>query len=90
MSAIPLYLQRKCEQRWAARFVSPAASAAPKRADLRGAVSNLPRPGKTKEKPAESRRGAWSSSTAWTSQVVSGQKNDPSTGARAEAIIHRM
>jgi hypothetical protein len=53
MSAIPLHLQRKFEQRWAARFVSPIASAAPKSTGLKGAVTNLPRPAKAKEKPGE-------------------------------------
>jgi hypothetical protein len=50
MSAIPVHLQRKLEQRWAARFGSPAASAAPKGTDLKGTVNNLPRPAKAKEK----------------------------------------
>jgi hypothetical protein len=54
MSAIPLHLQRKFERRWAARFVSPVASVAPKSADSKGTVSNLPPPpAKAKEKPAE-------------------------------------
>jgi hypothetical protein len=54
MSAIlPLHLQRKFEQRWAARFASPAASAARKSTDLKGTVNNLPRPAKAKEKPVE-------------------------------------
>jgi hypothetical protein len=53
MSAIPLHLQRKFEQRWAARFAPPVAPAAPKSADLKGTVNNLPRPAKAKEKPAE-------------------------------------
>jgi hypothetical protein len=53
MSAIPLHLQRKFEQRWAARFVSPVASAAPKNTALKGTVNNLPRPTKAKEKSAE-------------------------------------
>jgi hypothetical protein len=39
MSAIPLHLQRKLEQRWAAKFASPVASAAPKNTDLKGAVT---------------------------------------------------
>jgi hypothetical protein len=30
MSAIPLHLQRRFEQRWASRFTLPAASNAPK------------------------------------------------------------
>jgi hypothetical protein len=53
MSAIPLHLQRKFEQRWAARFASPVVSAAPKSTDLKGTVNNLPRPAKAKGKPAE-------------------------------------
>jgi hypothetical protein len=55
MSVIPLHLQRKFEQRWAARFASSVASAAPKSADLTGRVNNLPHPKKAKEKkkPAE-------------------------------------
>ena len=36
MSEIPLHLQRRFEQRWAARFVSPIASAAPKSIGLKG------------------------------------------------------
>jgi hypothetical protein len=48
MSAIPLHLQRKCEQRWAARFVSRVASAAPKSTDLKETVNNLPRPAKAR------------------------------------------
>jgi hypothetical protein len=51
MGAIPLHLQRKLEQRWAARFASPVASAAPKSADLKGTVNSLPR--LAKAKPAE-------------------------------------
>ncbi len=53
MSAIPLHLQRKFEQRWAARFLAQAASAVPKSNRLRGAPNTLPRPVKAKEKPAE-------------------------------------
>ena len=52
MSEIPLHLQRRFEQRWAARFVSPVASAAPKSIGLKGTVNSLPRPAKAKEKPA--------------------------------------
>jgi hypothetical protein len=51
MSVIPLHIQRKFEQRWAARFLAPAASAVPKSSQLKGAP--LPRPVKAKEKPAE-------------------------------------
>jgi hypothetical protein len=54
MSVIPLHLQRRFEQRWAARFVSPLASAGPKSLGLKGASNSLPRPAKAKakEKPA--------------------------------------
>jgi hypothetical protein len=52
MSGIPLDLQRKFEQRWAARFVSPVASAAPKNVSLKDSVNSLPRPAEAKEKPA--------------------------------------
>jgi hypothetical protein len=38
MSGIPLHLQRRFEQRWAARFVRPVAWAAPKSIDLKGQV----------------------------------------------------
>jgi hypothetical protein len=48
MGIIPLHLQRKFEQRWAARFVSPLASTAPKSTDLKGTVNDLPRPAKAK------------------------------------------
>ena len=51
MSVIPLHLQRKVEQRWAARFV---ASAAPKGNRLKGALDTSPHPVKAKEKPSES------------------------------------
>jgi hypothetical protein len=54
MSVIPLHLQRKVEQRWAARFVAPAASAATKGNRLKGALDTSPRPVKAKEKPSES------------------------------------
>jgi hypothetical protein len=53
MSAIPLHLQRKFEQRWAARFASPVASATPKRTDSNGTDNSSPRPAKAREKPAE-------------------------------------
>jgi len=52
MSAIPLHLQRRFEQRWAARFVSAVTSAASKNVSLKGSVNSLPRPVKAKEKPA--------------------------------------
>jgi len=52
MSAIPLHLQRRFEQRWAARFVSPVTSAAPKSIGLEDTVNGLARPAKEKEEPA--------------------------------------
>jgi hypothetical protein len=51
MSAIPLHIQRKFEQRWAARFASPVASAAPKSTDLKGTINNLPGPQKQRKSP---------------------------------------
>jgi hypothetical protein len=50
MSAIPLHLQRRFEQRWAARFVPPAAPTAPKSIDVKRPVHTLPRIAKAKEK----------------------------------------
>jgi hypothetical protein len=41
MSPIPLDLQRRCEQRWAARFV-PADAAAPKRIGPKATVNRMP------------------------------------------------
>jgi hypothetical protein len=53
MSAIPLHLQRKVEQRWAARFVTRAASAVPKSNQLKSSLDTSPRPASAKEKPAK-------------------------------------
>jgi hypothetical protein len=55
MSAIPLHLQRRFEQRWASRFTLPAASNAPKNIGAKAAPSTTGRrapAAKTKEKPA--------------------------------------
>jgi hypothetical protein len=41
MSDIPLHLQRRFEQRWAARFASPAASTVPKNVITKPATSLL-------------------------------------------------
>ncbi len=60
MSAIPLHLQRKFEQRWAARFASPVALAVPKRSDLKGTDSSSPRPAKARETHAELSKRVWS------------------------------
>jgi hypothetical protein len=43
MANIPLDLQRRCEQRWAARFVRPAA---PKKQELEGQDQQLTEPSK--------------------------------------------
>jgi hypothetical protein len=52
MSSIPLDLQRRFEQRWAARFFSPIASAAPHRLEKQP-QQQLAVPAKAKQKPAE-------------------------------------
>jgi hypothetical protein len=52
MSEIPLHLQRRFEQRWAARFVPSVPSATPKSIDLKGTANTSPRPANAKEKPA--------------------------------------
>jgi hypothetical protein len=41
MSIIPLHLQRRFEQRWAARFGSPAIPAMPKKVGLKGSPVNM-------------------------------------------------
>jgi hypothetical protein len=57
MSNIPLHLQRRFEQRWAARFGSPVNPAGPKNVEgLAG--QHAPRPEKAKEKRAGLRRKA--------------------------------
>jgi hypothetical protein len=55
MSDIPLDLQRRFERRWAARFVSPVTSAAPKSIGMKITANTLLRPAKAKEKPAGER-----------------------------------
>jgi hypothetical protein len=57
MSGIPLHLQRKFEQRWAARFVLPVAAAAPENTVLKESVDTLPPATKARDKPAELSRG---------------------------------
>jgi hypothetical protein len=51
VSAIPLHLQRRFEQRWAAKLASLIPSAAPKSISLKRAVKSSPRPAKAKEEP---------------------------------------
>jgi hypothetical protein len=43
MSGIPLHIQRKLEQRWAAKLALSGASVAPKNIDPKGIVNSLPR-----------------------------------------------
>ena len=49
MSGIPLHIQRKLEQRWAAKLALSGASVAPKSIDLKGTVNSLPRVTTAKE-----------------------------------------
>ena len=59
MSGIPLHIQRRFEQRWAAQLASSGASAAPIGIDLKGAVNSLRRRAtKTQEKPAGAPAGS--------------------------------
>jgi hypothetical protein len=58
MGGIPLHLQRRFEQRWAARFIRPVASATPKGIVLKDSINSLARPEKAKEKPSELSRRA--------------------------------
>ena len=53
MSIIPLHLQRRFEQRWAARFGSLAIPAAPKNVGLKGPV-NMRR---ARQKPKKNQPG---------------------------------
>ena len=50
MSIIPLHLQRRFEQRWAARFAPRIVSATPKNIGLKESTNRLPSPAKEKEK----------------------------------------
>jgi hypothetical protein len=52
MSIIPLHLQRRCEQRWAARFGSLVFPAVPKKnAGLKVSPATGPARGKSQRKP---------------------------------------
>jgi hypothetical protein len=55
---LPLHIQRRLERRWAAKFGSPVASAAPKSMGLKVTVKSLPQAAKAKEKPAGLRQRA--------------------------------
>jgi hypothetical protein len=50
MSDIPLDLQRRCEQRWAARFLRPAQDAALKKQQPQAQSEHLAAPSKRKRK----------------------------------------
>jgi hypothetical protein len=52
MSIIPLHIQRRFEQRWAARFGSPAIPARTREHRIGGRYHPTPTRGKAKEKPA--------------------------------------
>jgi hypothetical protein len=49
MSTIPLHLQRRFEQRWAAKLASLVPSAAPKSIELKRAAKTSARKAKSKE-----------------------------------------
>jgi hypothetical protein len=62
MSIIPMDVQRRCEQRWAARFCRPASPAAPQSQPQQQQQlynnNSFPNPPKPKEKPAGLKRRA--------------------------------
>jgi hypothetical protein len=49
MSGIPVHVQRRFEQRWAAKLASSGTSAAAKSIDLKDTVNSSPRPATAKE-----------------------------------------
>jgi hypothetical protein len=53
MSIIPLHLQRRFEQRWAARFGSLVIPAVPKKVGLKGSPVNMPC---ARQEPKKNRR----------------------------------
>lgn len=52
MCDIPLDLQRKLEQRWAARFARPVPPVAPNKQELEGQDQKFAAPAKSKEEKA--------------------------------------
>ena len=50
MSSIPLHLQRRCEQRWAARFMRQAPAPSSEKSEDEKHGQRLGLPGKTKRK----------------------------------------
>jgi hypothetical protein len=91
MSAIPLHLQRRCEQRWAARFVSRVGSVAPKSVDLKETVGSLPRAAKAKEEPADlsSRHSAEGGSVHSGKSTTPQTNRNPRTAETGERIPAR-
>ena len=61
---VPLDLQRKCEQRWAARFARPAPSAAPKGHQPESQNQQLAAPAEAKEKTGRVEAAGLGSATA--------------------------
>ena len=60
MSRIPLHVQRRFEQRWAAKLAPAVVPAALKSVGVKGPVNSLPRPAKAKEELAGLSRRAQS------------------------------
>jgi len=61
MSAIPLHIQRRIEQRWASRFALPVAAKRTKECwNESHTINESQHTAKTKEKPAGLRRWVWS------------------------------
>ena len=86
MGIIPLHLERKFEQRWAARFVAPVASAVPTSNRLKGAPNTLSRPATAKEKSTELNRPP---NKACESDVEFGNEANTWTESRSAAFRER-
>jgi hypothetical protein len=61
---VPLDLQRKCEQRWAARFARPAPSVAPKGHQPQSQNQQLAAPAEAEEKAGRVEAAGLGSATA--------------------------
>jgi hypothetical protein len=61
---VPVDLQRKCEQRWAARFARPAPLAAPKGHQPESQKQQLAAPAEAKEKTGQVEAAGLGSATA--------------------------
>jgi hypothetical protein len=83
---VPLDLQRKCEQRWAARFARPAPSAAPKGHQPESQNQQLATPAGAKKEtgPTEAAGlGAATASEAWRGRATYSEAYCSSSGVRA-------